>query len=212
METNKWKIFSCSNQISMTTSSLSCHVIRYCMVNLELKENFYSKIKLLAMRNLCCEVVLGHNFLNRHSHLTILFGGTKPALQICGLATAKVQYPSHFSNLTSDCKSIAVKSRHYSLKDKKFFAMEVKRLLKENIIEPSKSPWRAQVQITTNESHKKRMDVDYSQTINRYTQLDTYLLPCIDEMVSNITIVFSARWILGVPTISYLPSFQRNHF
>ena len=187
VETNKWKIFSCSNQISMATSSLSCRVIGYCMVNLELKENFYSKIKLLVMKNLCCEVVLGHNFLNRHSHLTIPFGGTKPALQICGLATAKVQYPSLFSNLTSDCKPIAVKSRHYSLKDKEFIAMEVKRLLKENIIEPSKSPWRAQVLIMTNENHKKRIVVDYSQTINRYTQLDAYLLPRIDEMVSDIT-------------------------
>ena len=94
VETNKWKIFSCSSQISMATSSLSCRVIGYCIVNFELKENFHSKIKLLVMRNLCCEVVLGHNVLNRHSHLTIPFGGTKPALQICGLATAKVQYPS----------------------------------------------------------------------------------------------------------------------
>ena len=145
------------------------------------------------MRNLCCEVVLGHNFLNRYSHLTIPFGGTKPALQICGLATAKVQYPSLFSNLTSDCKPIAVKSRRYSLKDKEFIAMEVKRLLKENIIEPSKSPWRAQVLITTNENHKKRMVFDYSQTINRHTQLDAYPLSRIDEMVSDITkyLIFS---------------------
>ena len=30
---------------AMTTSPLSCRVIGYCMVNLELKENFYSKIK-----------------------------------------------------------------------------------------------------------------------------------------------------------------------
>ena len=80
-----------SNQILMAILSLSRHVIGYCMVNLELKENFYSKIKLLVMRKLCCEVVLGHNFLNQHSHLTIPFGGTKPALQICGLATAKDQ-------------------------------------------------------------------------------------------------------------------------
>ena len=150
VETNKWKIFSCSNQISMATLSLFCRVIGYCIVTLELKENFYSKIKLLVMRNLCREVVLGHNFLNQHFHLTILFGGTKPALQICGLATAKVQYPSLFSNLTSDCKPIDVKSRRYSLKDKEFIAMEVKRHLKENIIEPSKSPWRAQVLIMTN--------------------------------------------------------------
>ena len=84
------------NQISMATSSLSRRVIGYCMVNLELKENFYSKIKLLVMRNLSCEVVLEHDFLNQHSHLTIPFSGTKLALQICGLATAKVQYPSLF--------------------------------------------------------------------------------------------------------------------
>ena len=103
VETNKWKIFYSSNQISMATSSLSCHVIRYCMVNIKLKENFYSKIKLLVMRNLCCEVVLGHNFLYQHSHLTIPFGGTKPALQICGLATAKVQYPSLFSKRCPWC-------------------------------------------------------------------------------------------------------------
>ena len=139
------------------------------------------------MRNLCCEVVSGHNFLNRHSHLTIPFGGTKAPLQICGLATAKIQYPSLFTNLTSDCKPISIKSRHYLLKDKEFIAMEVKRLIKENTIEPSKSPWRAQVLTTTNENHKKRMVVDYSQIINRYTQLDAYLLACIDEMVSDIT-------------------------
>ena len=30
------------------------------------------------------------------------------------------------------------------------------------------------------------MVVDYSQTINRYTQLDAYPLPCIDKMVSDI--------------------------
>ena len=84
----------------MATLSLSHRVIGYCMVNLELKENFYSKIKLLVMRNLCCEVVLGHNLLNQHSHLTIPFSGTKSVLQICVLATAKVQYPSLFKLLT----------------------------------------------------------------------------------------------------------------
>ena len=31
--------------------------------------------------------------------------------------------------------------------------------------------------------HKKRMCVDYSQTINIYTELDAYPLPRIDDMV-----------------------------
>ena len=95
--------------------------------------------------------------------------------------------PVSTSLLTSDCKPIAVKSRRYSLKHKEFIVMEVKRLLKENIIEPSKLPWRAQVLIMTHENHKKRIVVDYSQTINRYTQLDAYPLFHIDDMVSDIT-------------------------
>ena len=87
----------------------------------------------------------------------------------------------------------------------------MKRLLKENITEPSKSPWRAQVLITTNENHKKRIVVDYSQTINRYTQLDAYPLPRTDEMVSDITKyrIFSTL-DLGVPTIRYPSSRRKN--
>lgn len=47
-----------------------------------------------------------------------------------------------------------------------FIDSEIKRLLNEDIIEPSQSPWRAQVVIMTNERHKKHMVVDYSQTVN----------------------------------------------
>ena len=58
--------------------------------------------------------------------------------------------------------------------------------LKEGIIEPSLSPWRAQVLVTKGERHKRRMVVDYSQTINRYTLLDAYPLPKIDEIIAQI--------------------------
>ena len=85
--------------------------------------------------------------------------------------------------------------------------MEVKSFLKENIIEPSKSPWRAQVLITTNENHKRRMVVDYSRTINRYTQLDAYPLPLIDEMVSNIP---KYRIFSTLLTIRYPSSRRKN--
>ena len=60
------------------------------------------------------------------------------------------------------------------------------KLLNDGIIEPSLSPWRAQVLVTNNENHKKRMVVDYSQTINRFTDLDAYPLPRIDDMVEKI--------------------------
>lgn len=43
------------------------------------------------------------------------------------------------------------------------------------------SPWRAQVVITANENGKKRLSIDYSQSINHFTDLDAYPLPRIDD-------------------------------
>ena len=59
-------------------------------------------------------------------------------------------------------------------------------MLQEGIIEHSNSPWRAQVVVTKDENHKKRLAVDYSETINRFTLLDGYSLPRIDDTVSKI--------------------------
>ncbi len=41
-------------------------------------------------------------------------------------------------------------------------------------------------QVTRSESHKKRLAIDYSQTINRFTLLDAYPLPRIDDTVNAI--------------------------
>ena len=72
--------------------------------------------------------------------------------------------------------------------------MEIKKLLENEVIRPSKSPWRAQVLVTSGENHKRRMVVDYSQTINRFTQLDAYLLLRIEDVVNEVAHhnVFSA--------------------
>ena len=59
-------------------------------------------------------------------------------------------------------------------------------MLKEGIIEPSQSPWRAQTLVVSPENHKKRLVVDYSQTTNRFTLLDAYPLPRIEDMVNEI--------------------------
>ncbi|XP_068235600.1 uncharacterized protein [Palaemon carinicauda] len=56
------------------------------------------------------------------------------------------------------------------------------------IIEPSISPWRAQVVVVKDplDRHKKRLCIDYSQTINQYTELDAYPLPRIEDMVHDL--------------------------
>ncbi|XP_003370754.1 retrovirus-related Pol polyprotein from transposon gypsy [Trichinella spiralis] len=49
------------------------------------------------------------------------------------------------------------------------------------------SPWRAQALVVTSDNHKKRMIIDYSQTINRFTLLHAYPLPKINDMVQAIS-------------------------
>ena len=81
-----------------------------------------------------------------------------------------------FYNLDPDMKPISIKSRRHSESDSKFIEAEIERLLKEEVIEPSLSPWRAQVLVISNESRKRRMCIDYSRTIKRFTFLDAYPL------------------------------------
>ena len=83
---------------------------------------------------------------------------------------------------------IATKSRKFNEDDKRFIAAEVRKLLLDGIIEPSFSPWRAQVLVARDERHKPRMVVDYSQTINRFTLLDAYPLPNIDEQIAKASV------------------------
>ena len=87
------------------------------------------------------------------------------------------------------CQPIATKSRKFNHEDKLFIKEEVRKLLNEQIIEPSYSPWWAQVLVARDGQHKPRMVVDYSQTVNRYTLLDAYPLPNINEQISEI-----AKW------------------
>ena len=56
----------------------------------------------------------------------------------------------------------------------------------ERMIEPSTSPWRSQVVVTKNSRSKKRLAIDYSETVNRFTQLDAYPSPKVDELVNTI--------------------------
>ena len=169
----------------MASTSLSSKIENLCIVSLKLQDNLYGKVKFSIMKDLCCDVILGQEFLKQNSSVHIPFGGNRPPFKICSLTAASVPLPSLFANLLPNCTPIAIKSRRDSDSDGEFIDSEVKRLLNENIIEPSMSPWRAQVLVTTN-VNKKRMVIDYSQTINKFTMLDAYPLPHIEEMVSKI--------------------------
>lgn len=87
-----------------------------------------------------------------------------------------------FDNLTKNYRSI---TRKHCKLDKVFIATEVKRLLVEQIFEPSTSPWQVQVVVVTNEQHKKKMVFHYCQTVNKFNILDACPLPMIKELVNK---------------------------
>ena len=181
------KILPSKTKITMAAGDLSKSTNGHVITDIEYKHKSYKNIRLAVLSDLCTEIILGHEFLRLHSKLEIPMDGKLPPLKVCNLAAANIEPPTLFGKLSSDCKPIATKSRRFSPADKQFISSEVSRLLKEDIIEPSRSPWRAQVLVTKEERHKKRLVMDYSQTINRFTEMDAYPQKKIDELVENIS-------------------------
>ena len=176
-----------TSRVSMASSSCTVNTTGFLYMDITLQSRIYRKIRFSIMPKLCHPIILGRDFLKRHKSVEILFDGKSPPLSICGLSEIQLPAPDLFSNLSSDCKPIATQSRRFNDSDKAFIRDEVNKLLREGVIEASNSPWRAQVLVVANERHRKRMVVDYSRTINKFTFLDAYPLPKIDELVREIS-------------------------
>ena len=51
------------------------------------------------------------------------------------------------------------------------------------IIEESVPPWRAQAFVV--KGHKRRMVIDYSETVNLFTDLDAYPFPYVEQLLNQ---------------------------
>ncbi|KAJ8895165.1 hypothetical protein PR048_000490 [Dryococelus australis] len=146
----------------------------------------YKDVSVSILPDLCSDIIVDHDSLKRHSSLQVTFGGEETPLDICSMAATNVEPAQLFTHLSPNCKPISIKSRRHTAYDLQFIHSEIQNLLKEGIIEKSVSPWRAQVMVVTSENHRHRMAVDYSQTLIRYTELDAFPLPSIDDIVNNV--------------------------
>ena len=92
----------------------------------------------------------------------------------CAVSAASIGDASLCTNILPTCRPITTRSHHFSVDGNDFIQSEIVKLLDTGVIEPSSSPWRARVVVVKNPSQpdKKRLSVDYSQTINQYTELD----------------------------------------
>ncbi|XP_068224969.1 uncharacterized protein [Palaemon carinicauda] len=90
VDLNKLTMSPEHGKVSMADESLSSNILGLCSVDLELKGETYHGVELKVLQRLCSDVILGHDFLRRHSGLEMDFGGEKPPLKICSLGVVKV--------------------------------------------------------------------------------------------------------------------------
>ena len=178
--------------IGMASSEVSIPTCRIVVATFSFHNRTYPTTTFSVIKNLCSDVIVGQEFLKLHSSVTFVMNGPEEALTIPPLkpqqlyvAAARLDPPHLFEFLLPECTPIASRSRKYTPEDAKFIASEVQQLLVANIIEPARSPWCAQV-LVVHQGPKKRLVIDYSTTINRFTLLDDYPLPNIDELVNNV--------------------------
>ncbi|XP_026332221.1 uncharacterized protein LOC113239427 [Hyposmocoma kahamanoa] len=182
--TPSWK-----QNVSMASQVLKSQITSACYAPIQLNGSVYPNTLLRVMENLCSDVIIGHDIMAQCSSLEIKFDGPKPFLTISALKEANIEPVNLFPHLSPNCTPIAVKSRRHASDNLVFIESEIHSLLSEGIIEESTSPWRAQTLVTFGTHQKKRMCIDYSQTINKFTYLDAYPLPNMEDVVAKV-----AKW------------------
>ena len=181
-----------SKSVALADPSHKANIIGEVVVDVCLNNHIHSGIVVEVIDSLFIDMIVGKDILKKHRKVTFNFQGPKNELVIGALSEKdhfpemKIQPPPLFTNLKSNIKPIATKSRRYTKPDSLFIKAETEKLLKEGVIEHSVSPWRAQVLVTSNDNHKKRMVVDYSDTVNLFTELDAYPMPNIATMVDQV--------------------------
>lgn len=175
---SKTDVTLASSQVSTTGG--------HCFVDLKVNDSLYPQFKLSVLPQLCYKVILGRDFMEKHQAVEFSLDGYLPKLTICNVASMSIDPPSLFPNLSPNTKPVSTCSRKFSRSDEEFIHEEVQSLLHEGIVEKSQSPWRAQVLVTSDERHKRRMVVDYSRTINRFTSLDAYPMPRIYDLIHKM--------------------------
>ena len=182
----KLRTFPCTESVSMASADYAVNIKNYTTADIDFGGQKYKDVRFGILDSLCNDVILGLDFQTQHKSVTFDYGGDKPSLTICGLSTMKTPPVEPFKNLSTDCRPIITKSRRYSSDDTTFIDNECsRRLLKEGIIKNCQSPWRAQV-VVVKRDQKKRLAIDYSQTINRFTLSDAFPSPNINELVNKI--------------------------
>ena len=71
----KLKIKPSTRNISMALSTMNTDILGYCEIDLKLNGHDYKNVRLSLLKDLCSDVILGHDFQKQHQHLKFNLGG-----------------------------------------------------------------------------------------------------------------------------------------
>ena len=178
------------------------------------------------------DAIMGRTSLEQFESLEITYGGKLPPLKVSNVNDITTNYkvfdnPKASWNITPVCLiplkdgsvPISTPSRRYSTRQREFIATEVKKLLENGKIKPSKSPYRSQVVVVEREDGKQRLAIDYSTTVNPQTINDAFPIPLIDVLLdkaakwnyfSRIDLSAAYHQVPLHPREQYLTAFEAN--
>ena len=192
VEKHKLEVLPSSIKVSLASGDLS-DVLGECKVNIQILGKTYKMFKFTIMKNLVAPVILGYDWFNLFNSVTFYPRGKQPGVSIPGITPAALSIlepmvvdPPKIFKFSSDVKPVATKARKFSLRDRQFIEQEIEKLLNDKIIQKSHSSWRSQVLVVRDPNHKPRMVVDFSRTVNRYTNLDAYPMKNIESLVQEM--------------------------
>ena len=133
--------------VTLASTDSVTKVLGSVEIAIEIQGRRYRNVKFGIVFNLCADIILGLDFLQKHRRVIFQFHGGVNDLSIgadaehCAVSAAKInEMPEIFKFVDSNIRPVAVKSRNYSSADRHFIANEVSKLLKDGIIERSVSP------------------------------------------------------------------------
>ena len=195
---NKLKLFiiPLNKSVPLADLNIKADIRGEVVTDIELNGHLHEGIVVEVMDNLCVDLLVGKDLMKKHKKVVLNFNGPRDELVIGAiqkearpkLTPMKVPPPPLFTNLTNNIKPIATKTRKHTPANLQFIKEQVAELYRSGIIRPSVSPWRAQpLVVQETETHKKRMAIDYSNTINIFTELDAYPMPNMSKMIQDVS-------------------------
>ena len=97
----------------------------------------------------------------------------------------EINVMSHPIELVPGTRPIAQQPYRAGPKAREIEAKEVERMLRDGIIEPSKSPWASPVVMIPKKDGKLRFCIDYRR-LNAVTVKDSYPIPRMDECIDSL--------------------------